>query len=607
MIEKMGKILILGPQNRKNILLEKLQSVGVIQVESYKGDSYRKDTIDIDVSESDKALQAYKIVQKYGDFSDINSKNLFSPKDSEMNIDSLIEDILKKERRLSLIKEDIIRANSKKTVFTPWGEFSLELLNGIEKKATVSFQFWEISQKNFGNISEDIKHLFIIEQKKGKIKFLTVSNEPFRLEGATEIVFDESISQLDSKILELESEQKSTMQFLENSSVYADLILNRYYKALDILNFQKTSGEAIITLDDMIFAIQGWIPESQIVVLNEVFKSEMVQISELSIDKDDRVPTLINNKPYGAIGQDLVEIYDTPNYSDWDPSSWVFFSFTIFFAMIMADGGYGLLLLILMLYLKFKIKKPSAGIKRFINMSIILSGATFVYGVLSGGFFGLDLATESFAFLKPVKSALSSIQLFDGMNISNMMHISVLVGMVHITLSLILKVFRQIFSQKDYITSISNIAWIVAIWSFYAGYAHHMNLMLVFYSSLGVVFFTSAGTFRPGKMIFGGLLGVYNGVQFFSDILSYIRIFALSLSGALIAQTFNNMSMQIWDGVPGGFILAPIIFTLGHTLNIMLCLMGGVIHGLRLNFLEWYRWSFDGGGKAFKAFRKIVN
>ncbi|MBN2693548.1 hypothetical protein JXR93_02700 [bacterium] len=607
MIEKMGKILIVGPQNIKNKVLDTLQNAGVIQIEPYKGDSYQKEVVDIDISESDKALQAYKIVQKYGEQSEKESKNIFSPKDSEMNIDALINDILKKERRLSLIKEDIQRINQKIDSFLSWGDFSLELLNSIEKKATVIFQFWEVSQKNFANVTENIEYFLTIEEKKGKIKFLTVSNSEIRLDGASEIVFDESISQLNNKQKEIEIEQKEITQFLQNSIVYSSSILNRYKKALDVLNFRKASGEAILALDNMIFAIQGWIPKSQIKIVSELFKDEPIQISEIEIDEKDKVPTLMNNKPYGAIGQDLVEIYDTPGYSDWDPSSWIFFSFTVFFAMIMADGGYGLLLLILMLYLKFKIKKPSAGIKRFINMSIILSVATFVYGVVSGGFFGLDLATDSFAFLKPIKSALSSAQLFDGMNISNMMHVSVLVGMIHITLSLILKVFRQIFSQKDYITPLSNIAWMVAIWSFYAGYAHHINLMMVFYSSLGVVFFTSAGTFRPGKMIFGGLLGVYNGVQFFSDILSYIRIFALSLSGALIAQTFNNMSMQIWDGVPGGFILAPIIFVLGHTLNIMLCLMGGVIHGLRLNFLEWYRWNFDGGGRAFKAFKKFVS
>ncbi|MBR4489788.1 hypothetical protein IKP13_04060, partial [bacterium] len=100
----------------------------------------------------------------------------------------------------------------------------------------------------------------------------------------------------------------------------------------------------------------------------------------------------------------------------------------------------------------------------------------------------------------------------------------------------------------------------------------------------------------------------------FSDILSYIRLFALGLSGALLAQTFNNLATGI---IPKGedtsivlviicYICAALIAVFGHTLNIALCLMGGVIHGLRLNFLEWYRWCFDGSGRKFMPFKNLT-
>jgi V/A-type H+-transporting ATPase subunit I len=124
-------------------------------------------------------------------------------------------------------------------------------------------------------------------------------------------------------------------------------------------------------------------------------------------------------------------------------------------------------------------------------------------------------------------------------------------------------------------------------------------LLVVFYG-------IAAKSYNPLKIFMSSFFGLYNGVQFFSDVLSYIRIFALGLSGALLAQTFNNLSFDLWNSGIAGMVLAPFIFLLGHILNIALSIMSGVIHGLRLNFLEWYRWSFDGGGKKFVPFKDLL-
>jgi len=268
------------------------------------------------------------------------------------------------------------------------------------------------------------------------------------------------------------------------------------------------------------------------------------------------------------------------------------------------------MLLLIMLIVKFKHKSTSPPMKRFINMSLILSGATVAYGLASGGFFGLSTENRLFGWLV-------GASLFDPLDIDVMMNASILIGMIHVTISLILKAFRLIKVIKDYITPISNLAWVAAIWSFYFWYGYSQFetqpfyeirsvLLTIFIVALVAVFLTSGGTFKPVKLIVGGLVGLYNIVQFFADILSYLRLFALGMAGTLLAQTFNSIASDVMGfGVPG-IILGFIIFLIGHTINILLCVMGGVIHGLRLNFLEWYRWSFDGDGRAFKPFRLIT-
>jgi len=280
--------------------------------------------------------------------------------------------------------------------------------------------------------------------------------------------------------------------------------------------------------------------------------------------------------------------------------------------MIMGDGGYGIVLFLVTLYAAIKVKKPGVKAKRMLAMAFILSIATIGYGVMTGSFFSV---TES----NPVFGKLLQFKLFnsgsvDKETLDNMMRVSVLIGMVHISLSLFLKTLRLIFSERSFIVPFANIAWIVAIWTFFffygnsfAGIESGQDIQkYILYCCGGVVFLTSAGSINPLKIFAGGLLGLYNGVQFFSDVLSYLRIFALGLSGALIAQTFNNIASSMSD-LGGIFIaLAVIISILGHLLNLGLSIMSAVIHGLRLNYLEYYRWSFDGGGKPYKPLKSLL-
>jgi V/A-type H+-transporting ATPase subunit I len=88
-------------------------------------------------------------------------------------------------------------------------------------------------------------------------------------------------------------------------------------------------------------------------------------------------------------------------------------------------------------------------------------------------------------------------------------------------------------------------------------------------------------------------------IQVFADVLSYLRLYALALAGMIMATTFNDMGMTV--GLLGGFI----VILAGHAVNILLGIMAGVIHGLRLNFIEWYHFSFDGGGRLFKPLKLL--
>jgi len=624
MISKMQKLLLVGPQKKKDEIIKTLQKAGVVEVMPYKGKEFRTDGRFVTTADADTALSALKLADKYGAMENAKSRR------SEINLhgSELANKIIELDASCKKIKDELTLLGNKLSTIEKLGDFSLDDIRLIENKGNVKIQIWECPKKSAEEINfEKVLAVFKIYADSSSVFFLTCAKEPVQLRKCSEIVVEEDMTGLKKAITELKDEQNGTESAIFDLAAKRGELYDNYLAELDKISFNRAAKGTVSEFDDKVFLLQAWCPKGELANLKKTFENECAAIIEIEPEKDETIPTLIDSKKaVDEMGRDLVNIYDTPAYNDWDPSSWVFFSFTLFFAMIVGDGGYGLLLFVFMLFLKIKLKNPGAAMKRFINLSLVLTGATAVYGILTGAFFGwfpksfeapLITFCKNMDFIKIDKTNPDTTKF--------MMQLSVLIGMVHICLSLILRGLRAAKDEKDFITPLINLAWIGGIWSFFFWYAFDKGgstvfnaadpaaisanglLMLeVFAGILVVLYAIQAKTFNPFKMVYASFFGLYNGVQFFSDILSYIRLFALGLSGALLAQTFNNLAGQVLDLGVVGYIFAPLIAVFGHLLNIALCLMGGVIHGLRLNFLEWYRWCFDGSGRKFVPFKNLT-
>ncbi len=623
MLTKMQKVLIAGPQQEKELVLSKLQNFGLTEIRPYQGGAFATDSRHIDTSYADKISFILKTLDKEEKIVASQKieipKTTFSPQEAIEELPKLIEE----QRNLA---EEKVRLRNRIEFLEPWGEFSLSEFKEIEEKSGLVFQFWDASQKVTDEIEAELNEKYkdelistiVVNQDVDRIYFITFSKNPIKIEKAIEINYDKDLLELKATLKENEEKQKKIKNEIYSFLSLKDKIYKLYLQELNKINFHKAASGTVLELENKIFILQSWVPVEHLEKLKQLFSDMPVSVFEVEADEKEAPPTLLKNNKFIETGQDLVEIYDFPSRNDWDPTTWVFLSFTIFFSMIVADGGYGLTLFLMMLFFKIKIKNPKPAIKRFFNLSLWLSGATTLYGFASGSFYGLQLDAQGFAVMQPVKEFLKSIRLFDGGS-NKMMLVAILIGMFHINLSLILKGLKSIVDDRDFLTPIINILWIATIWVFYFWYSNNSNPQKVEFANqmkqiltvelvlLFVLYGISAKSFNPLKIVFSGFGGLYNSVQFFSDILSYIRIFALGLSGALLAQTFNNIAFDVWGNGMIGHIFAPLIFIMGHLLNILLCIMGGVIHGLRLNFLEWYRWNFEGGGKPFKPFRNLLS
>lgn len=603
MISKMKKVLFIGPDSTREAMLRDLQKKGIVQIEPYRGDKVEKETFAADTSKADRLAGALKILKSHTPQTPVTEQSAATF--------ATVEKIVSLDRQLQQLREEEKSLMTRRELIARWGEFSLDDLQYIETNASVAIQFWETQAKDAAQIeSHNARSLVTLEQTAQTVLFMSIADEAITIDNCTEFRFEFDGRTLDTMLIENRQNQSHTDAELVHLNRYAKSLYHMYLAEINEINFAQALGSSVRPLG-ILFAFQGWVPEKQIKAVVDCAERHEGRLFEIEPDKGEQVPTMMENRGISAMGQDLVLFYDTPATSDWDPSAMIFLSFVVFFAMIMGDGGYGLTLFGLIAYMRFKNRKAKVAIKRFLNMGLILTFGTVVYGIMSGGFFGFSSQT-------PLVGKIIDLKIFDSgslkkEDINFNMQLSILVGMVHISISVFLKAIRQFF-QKNFMQPFANFAWIVAIWTFFFWYAGpkwgipgqdpvQVHIML---GCAGVIFLTSAGTLHPGKLIMGGLGGLYNGVQFFSDILSYIRIFALGLSGALIAQTFNSMAGDIMGLGVWAIPLGIIIFAFGHLLNIGLCIMGAVIHGLRLNFLEYFRWSFDGGGRIFRPLEDML-
>ena len=353
--------------------------------------------------------------------------------------------------------------------------------------------------------------------------------------------------------------------------------------------------------EDAVFALQAWAPERNVSQLQQYARDHKMVFENAAPEPHESPPTLMENPRVVAGGQDLVSFYTTPQYWLWDPSTIVFFSFAVFFAMIFADAGYSVLMGLVIAVFWKKMGRSKTG-RRLRMLSLFMVGAGIVYGVMVGSYFGVS----------PEKGGIPArLNIIHMMDFDLMMQLSILLGVFHLVLANGFTAWNFRHSVKAF----KPLAWALVfaggtlIWQglVRAGAAASLKMTGVVVMGIGLMgVLLFSGVEGPlWKRLLKGLSGLTGISSAFSDALSYLRLFALGLASASLAGTFNAMAGQVKEALPGiGIFFALLIVLLGHTLNFVLAVASGFIHGLRLNFIEFFRWSITEEGHPFRAFAR---
>ncbi len=360
----------------------------------------------------------------------------------------------------------------------------------------------------------------------------------------------------------------------------------------------KDAGGKLLHHEPLV-ALQGWAPEHQVPVLAGRAGRRNLAFQAEEPHSEEQPPTLLHNPSFLSAGEDLVNFYMTPGYRTWDPSAIVFISFSLFFAMILADAGYAALLgLGLWLYWR-KLGSSSTG-RRYRPLLLSIVVLSVCYGVLVGSYFGVS---------PPADTLPGKLHLLDMSDTNLMMSISVLIGCLHVILANMMDALRY----PRLTDGLAPVGWAFVVSAglvlvLGGGFGLHLPLAVpLTLAGIGLVMVLvwTAPQEPPVKRALKGVLGLTNVTGAFGDVLSYLRLFALGLASGSLATQFNQMSASLVESMPGiGFLIAILVLILGHAVNLSLGLASGVIHGLRLNVIEFFKWGLKEEGRPFRPLKR---
>lgn len=582
MIVSMKKLLVLGTEKNRKAILEKLQEIGVVHVvpastEEVKG---HVDTLE----QQEQVARAISILQSFP----------LEKESAETLPENVVNDIVSWYNTTQKYQEEKNELHKRKEALSMWGTFSTSQWDELKKNG-VHLQFVKVPAKQLSQLDAQ---KIAYKKQVGKDVFAAVLShkEQYKLPDCARLLkIKKGTVELDLEIQQLQHQEDELKAKLQQASVYLPLLLKEQQALQNEQLFCAVEHQLLCEQD--VFALKGYIPEKQVEMLQKEMQSVTAGIIVEEVSGEDDPPTLIQNPKWVQSVVDLVKLYASPGYKEWDTSSSIYLAFTVFFAMIVGDAGYGCILLAIMLGLTGKLKSSEAG-QRVYRLMLTLSVGCIVFGAISGNWFAIQMSEDN-----PLKQfQILGTSESEEQNLNNMMMLSVYVGAVHLSCARLIQIIR-VFPSVFWI---NQLGWLIMMWGAIAKilWKNDAGLTALLVGAVLAVLFASKHRNIFMRFLLG-LLDLLGITQNFADILSYLRLFALGLASTVMAKIFNDLGMQVREVSPSvGPVLMVLVIFMGHTINIVLAVMGGFIHGLRLNFLEFYRYCFEGTGYDYKPFAK---
>ena len=432
-------------------------------------------------------------------------------------------------------------------------------------------------------------HKSVKEQALSALRELGFSTVSFRgLCGTAE----ENDKKLEAALAALESERREIERRVEGFGGNRETLLEASDRAAILLRREEAKSRLVET--DKVFLLEGWLPADRCTALEKALEpfTCAVETREPAEDEYPQVPVQLRNNKLTRPLNMVTEMYSLPAYGTLDPNPLMAPFFILFYGIMMADMGYGLLMMIASVIIGKKYR-PKGTSGELFSLLGLCGLSTFIVGAMTGGFFG-DFLTQLVAIVSP-GTVFALPKLFDPLDDLTMILIgSMALGLVQIITGMAISLIEKCKRKKFLDAFFEEITW----WIVFLGIA-----LAVLKKGTAVLYLGCAlvllGPIVQGKG-WGKLTGVFGSIYnqvtgYFGEILSYTRLMALMLAGSVIAQVFNMLA-----AMPGNVIAFLIISMLGNAMNFGLNLLGCYVHDLRLQCLEFFNKFYVDGGKPFR-------
>ena len=522
-------------------------------------------------------------------------------------------------------KEEIINLEIRKKEIDSWRNIK-EPIENLKTFKTVKIFLGTVPKKSFETLKDSLRNfdkayieeisqdstmvnLVVLGSKleekelKNQLKTHSFTELNFDFKGTFEEEF-ERIKLREEEIKKANNKLKSTaerlLKVIPKLKVQDNYLDNILLRENIVSNFKKT---------DTVDIIEGYIPAD----MEYEFKKLITRISsrnsylEISdVDKDNpEVPILLKNSGITGLFASITQMYALPRYNEIDPTPLFTPFYILFFGMMGADVGYGLVLLFATMFV-LKVVNLSSQMRKSVKFFFYLSFSVIFWGILYGSYFGAEIP-GMWRLINPSKEY------------NTLLIGSIVFGVVHIFIGLAIKAYMLIRDGKALDAVYDVLFWYMALMGGMAYLIFKMknlspavtsvSMWIMIVGMVGIVLTGGRDAKGVGAKLGGGLYSLYGISSYVGDFVSYSRLMALGLSGGFIASAINMIAGMI-SGSWVGMIFIPVILLGGHLFNMFLSFLGAYVHTSRLMYVEYFGKFYEGGGKPFKDFRtenKYIN
>ena len=642
-IVKMKGLRLLAMRSDREALLELLQGMGCVEIDEPDQDPQtwqgllsqlgsqtlsRPDGQALSQAREDlqAAQRALAVLKRHGD----KGRGLLAPRprltrqqlfDGEEQGKQAVQQVLEADRQLAALEAQHSKLLTQRAALAPWLELNIPLDTASTQEMVVQFGTVtagveleqvqravegasELAQLTQASVDRDVRYCLLVCHTSAQEEVLQALRDfgwsRMNLSGWTGNA-KENDQRIAQELEQNEQESAQAEQQLAQLTSLAEPIRQAADRASVRIN--REEGRSRLLDTEKTFLLEGWVPEENWPQLESQMKNYPCawELRDPTEEEYPKVPVKLKNNWFTRPLSMVTEMYSLPAYNGLDPNPLMAPFFILFYGIMMADMGYGLLMMIASVVV-LKKSRPRAGMHNFFALLGLCGVSTFIMGAVTGGFFG-DFIPQLLKLINPESTFVWFWPtLFTPLEDTMMILVGAMaLGFVQILVGMAISFVKKLRRGQVMDAIWEEVTW----WVVFAGLALAIlgvtNLVII----LGGVMVVAGPILTEkgfGKItgIFGSL---YNHVTgYFGDILSYSRLMALMLAGSVIAQVFNTLGAS-----PGNVVIFIIISMLGNALNFALNLLGCYVHDLRLQCLEYFNKFYEDGGKPFRPMKLDTN